>query len=125
MITFKDYLEHNHPEVLDEAWWHPLLAGAALATTGLAGGGPSAQGASPITSEIRNVNTQAKEEFIYLKTRFDKQLNKFGYKYNGLLMNKPRGGNYHWIDNHIVRATRYDGRWGELIKVEHKIEVFK
>lgn len=52
-------------------------------------------------------------------------LNKFGYKYNGLLMNKPRGGNYHWIDNHIVRATRYDGRWGELIKVEHKIEVFK
>ena len=52
-------------------------------------------------------------------------LKKMGYKYHGLLMNKPRGGNYHWIDNHIVRATRYDGRWGELIKVEHKIEVFK
>jgi uncharacterized HAD superfamily protein len=52
-------------------------------------------------------------------------LKKMGYKYHGLLMNKPRGGNYHWIDNHIVRATRYNGRWGELIKVEHKIEVFK
>jgi hypothetical protein len=52
-------------------------------------------------------------------------LKKMGYKYHGLLMNKPRGGNYHWIDNHIVRATRYDGRWSKLIKKEHKIEVFK
>ena len=52
-------------------------------------------------------------------------LDKHGFKYHNILFNKPRGGNYHWIDNHIVRATRYDGRWGELIKVEHKIEVFK
>ena len=52
-------------------------------------------------------------------------LKKWGYKYHGLLMNKPRGGNYHWIDNHIVRAKRYEGRWSELIKKEHKIEVFK
>lgn len=52
-------------------------------------------------------------------------LKKWNYKYHGLLMNKPRGGNYHWIDNHIVRATRYDGRWSELVKKEHKIEVFK
>ena len=36
-------------------------------------------------------------------------LNKHGFKYHGLLMNKPRGGNYHWVDNHIVRATRYEG----------------
>ena len=52
-------------------------------------------------------------------------LDKHGFKYHYLLLNKPRGGNYHWIDNHIVRATRYDGRWSELIKKEHKIEVFK
>jgi uncharacterized HAD superfamily protein len=52
-------------------------------------------------------------------------LDKHGFKYHNILFNKPRGGNYHWIDNHIVRATRYNGRWGELIKVEHKIEVFK
>lgn len=52
-------------------------------------------------------------------------LKKWNYKYHGLLMNKPRGGNYHWIDNHIVRATRYDGRWSELVRKEHKIEVFK
>jgi lipocalin len=40
-------------------------------------------------------------------------------------MNKPRGGNYHWIDNHIVRATRYEGKWTELTKKEHLIEVFE
>ena len=49
-------------------------------------------------------------------------LEKHGYKYHNILFNKPRGGNYHWIDNHIVRATRYDGIWSELIKKEHKIE---
>lgn len=49
---------------------------------------------------------------------------KHNINYHYLLMNKPRGGNYHWIDNHIVRATRYDGVWGDLIKKKVDIEVF-
>ena len=52
-------------------------------------------------------------------------LAKHSFKYHKLLMNKPRGGNYHWIDNHIVRATRYEGKWTELTKKEHLIEVFE
>jgi len=52
-------------------------------------------------------------------------LQRNGFQYHHLLMNKPRGGNYHWIDNHIVRATRYDGVWSELVKKEHTIEVFE
>lgn len=51
-------------------------------------------------------------------------LTKYGFKYHGLLMGKPRGGNYHWIDNHIVKATRYEGKWGELVKTTKTIEVF-
>jgi len=51
-------------------------------------------------------------------------LDSHGFKYHGLLMGKPRGGNYHWIDNHIVRATRYDGIWSDLIKKNVTIEVF-
>jgi trehalose-6-phosphatase len=51
-------------------------------------------------------------------------LNAHGFKYHGLLMGKPRGGNYHWIDNHIVRATRYDGVWSDLVKKNVTIEVF-
>jgi len=51
-------------------------------------------------------------------------LNSYNFKWHQLLMNKPRGGNYHWIDNHIVRATRYDGVWADLIKKKTSIEVF-
>jgi len=52
-------------------------------------------------------------------------LDKHGFKYHGLLMNKPRGGNYHWIDNHIVKATQYIGKWSNLVKMEKTIEVFE
>lgn len=52
-------------------------------------------------------------------------LNKHGFKYHGLLMGKPRGGNYHWIDNHIVRGTRYNGIWSDLVEKEVTIEVFQ
>ena len=49
---------------------------------------------------------------------------KHGFKYHGLLMGKPRGGNYHWIDNHIVRATRFRGKFTDLVKSSKEIEVF-
>ena len=51
-------------------------------------------------------------------------LDKHSFKYHGLLMNKPRGGNYHWIDNHIVRATRFKTKWTPLVKKSNIIEVF-
>jgi hypothetical protein len=38
-------------------------------------------------------------------------LKEHGFKYHGMLMGKPRGGNYHWIDNHLVKATRYRGKF--------------
>ena len=52
-------------------------------------------------------------------------LKKNGFKYHGLLMGKPRGGNYHWVDNHIVRATRFDGKFTDMINKEVTIQVFK
>jgi uncharacterized HAD superfamily protein len=52
-------------------------------------------------------------------------LQKNGFRYHGLLMGKPRGGNYHWIDNHIVRATRYEGKFTKLIEKSASIQVFK
>ncbi|NQX85347.1 MAG: phosphoheptose isomerase [Flavobacteriaceae bacterium] len=51
-------------------------------------------------------------------------LKKHGFKYHSLLMGKPRGGNYHWIDNHLVKATRYKGKFTDLIEKEVTIEVF-
>ena len=52
-------------------------------------------------------------------------LKRHNFKYHGILFGKPRGGNYHWIDNHIVRATRFEGEFSELVKVDAKIEVFE
>ncbi len=55
----------------------------------------------------------------------ERWLAKHQFKYHGILFGKPRGGNYHWIDNHIVRATRYEGKFTELTITSAKIQVFK
>lgn len=52
-------------------------------------------------------------------------LKRHGFKYHGLLMGKPRGGNYHWIDNHIVRATRFEGKFTDLVEKKVTIQVFE
>lgn len=52
-------------------------------------------------------------------------LKKHAFKYHGLLMGKPRGGNYHWIDNHLVKATRFKGKFTDLIIRNKDIEVFE
>ncbi|PPK85732.1 MULTISPECIES: LNS2 domain-containing protein [Neolewinella] len=51
-------------------------------------------------------------------------LNRHNFKYHGMLMGKPRGGNYHWIDNHIVKATRFKGKFTDLIVKNRDVEVF-
>lgn len=52
-------------------------------------------------------------------------LDRHGFKYHSILCGKPRGGNYHWVDNHIVRATRYEGKFTDFVEKEVKIQVFK
>ena len=52
-------------------------------------------------------------------------LSAHGFKYHSLLMGKPRGGNYHWVDNHLVKATRYKGKFTDLIEKEVTIQVFE
>ena len=51
-------------------------------------------------------------------------LDKNGFKYHSLVMGKPRGGNYHWIDNHLVKATKYNGKFTDLVDKERTIQVF-
>ena len=48
-----------------------------------------------------------------------------GFPYHGIIFGKPRGGNYHWIDNHIVKATRYKGKFTDFIEKNKIIEVFE
>lgn len=58
------------------------------------------------------------------RTITEKWLDDNGFKYHRLLMGKPRGGNYHWIDNHMVKATRYKGQFTDLVQKNVTIEVF-
>jgi uncharacterized HAD superfamily protein len=58
----------------------------------------------------------------------EKWLKDNGFKYHGLVMDKPRikdGQCYHWIDNRPVRATTYLGKWSELKNVVARIEIFE
>jgi len=52
-------------------------------------------------------------------------LKKHNFKYHGIIFGKPRGGNYHWIDNHIVKATRFKGKFTDLVVKNKDVEVFK
>jgi hypothetical protein len=68
--------------------------------------------------------------FFTSRTEFHRKytetwLAKHGFKYHSLLMGKPRGGNYHWIDNHLVKATRYKGKFTDLVDKKVTIQVFK
>ena len=55
----------------------------------------------------------------------ERWLLKNNFQYHQLLMCKPRGGNYHWIDNHMVRATRFTGKFTDLVEKQVTIQVFE
>ena len=51
-----------------------------------------------------------------------------GFKYHGLVMDKPRikdGQEYVWIDNRKVRGVTFLGNWSELKEVDAKIQTFE
>ena len=52
-------------------------------------------------------------------------LDQHGFKYHNLLFNKPRGGNYHWIDNAKVQATQFTGNFTDLVEQNRTIQVFE
>ena len=88
----------------------------------------------PFEGSVEMINSWYEEGHIitFFTSRTDEHelvtkqwLDKWGFKYHYTIFNKPRGGNYHWIDNHIVRATRYNGKWSKLINKTHNIEVFE
>jgi uncharacterized HAD superfamily protein len=55
-------------------------------------------------------------------------LHRHGFKYHGLVMDKPRikdEQEYVWIDNRKVRAITYLGTWSELKEVDARIQTFQ
>lgn len=79
------------------------------------------------------VNTRFDEghKICFLTTRSEKLrvstelwLKKHGFKYHSLIMKKPRAQEYHYIDDRHVQATTFRGRFAQLVKKEHEIQVF-
>ena len=52
-------------------------------------------------------------------------LKKKGFKYHKIIFGKPRGGNYHYIDDRQIRATRFDGKFGNLVYKRKRIQIFE
>jgi uncharacterized HAD superfamily protein len=56
-------------------------------------------------------------------------LNRHGFKYNGIIMGKPRCMNpndeYIWIDNRKVRGITYTSKWSDLRKINKEILTFE
>ena len=52
-------------------------------------------------------------------------LKDHGFRYNNIIFGKPRGGNYHYIDDQEIRATKFKGKFTELIYKTKKIKVFE
>ncbi len=51
-------------------------------------------------------------------------LKDHGFMYHQIIFGKPRGGNYHYVDNLAIRATKFNGKFTPLVKKQKEIEVF-
>ena len=51
-------------------------------------------------------------------------LRDHGFRWHQIIFGKPRGGNYHWIDDRTVKATKFFGKFGEFVKRMKEIEIF-
>jgi len=87
----------------------------------------------PFPDALRIINKWYKEGHLItfftartenLRSLTEEWLARHEIRYHYLLMNKPRGGNYHWIDSNIVKATRFKGKFTDLVVSTHEIEVF-
>ncbi|MBI3089714.1 MAG: phosphoheptose isomerase [Candidatus Tectomicrobia bacterium] len=77
----------------------------------------------PLPGAVESVNRWYEEGryvcFITARTDEHREvteawLKAHGFKYHQIIFNKPRGGNYHYIDDLSVTATRFNGNFGEL-----------
>jgi uncharacterized HAD superfamily protein len=93
--------------------------------------------AKPISGSLEQINKwwdegnvivffTAREEKDRLTT--EKWLTDNGFKFNSLIMNKPRikdGQTYHWIDNKPTKATTYRGKWTDFVRANREIDDFQ
>ena len=93
--------------------------------------------AKPYPDSIRKINEWYDQgQFICLFTARTEDhrgdtlawLEKHGVKHHLLILGKPRrkeGDEYHYIDDTPLRATRYEGVFGDMVKKTKDVMVFE
>jgi len=59
-----------------------------------------------------------------LRSITENWLNEHDIPFHYIVMGKPRGGNYVFIDNHVVRGVRFKGIWDDLKPATKTVHVF-
>ena len=81
--------------------------------------------AAVLENAVKSVNKLYDEghiiTFFTARSSYDRDvtenwLKKNNFRYTNLLMDKPRGGNYIWIDNLDVEGIKYDGDWNKVLE---------
>ncbi len=93
--------------------------------------------ARPYPDSIRKINEWFDQGhhicFFTARTEDHRQptlewLEEHGVKYHQLILGKPRrneGDEYHYIDDTPIRATRYKGVFGDLVRKPKEVLVFE
>ncbi len=93
--------------------------------------------ARPYPDSIRKINEWFDQRhyicFFTARTEDHKDatvewLRQYGVKYHQLVFGKPRrgeGDEYHYIDDTPIRATRFKGVFGDLVKKTREVFVFE
>mgnify|MGYP004008890559 CR=1 FL=1 len=89
-------------------------------------------GAYALDGAVKSVNTLYDQgnNITFFTSREEKDrsvtiqwLNRHNFKYHGLIMGKPRGGNYVWIDNLSVTGIKYSyaNNWSNILQGFRKV----
>lgn len=50
-----------------------------------------------------------------LKQVTEKWLRDHGFNFHNIIFGKPRGGNYHYIDDREIKATKFNGKFNIIV----------
>ena len=85
------------------------------------------------SNELKTINKWFDSEHIryFLSNRTEEHreiikswLKNHKFKYHGIIFGKTRGRNYHWIVDYIVRATKFNGKFTDLIRKNRQLQIF-
>ncbi|MEA3229838.1 MAG: phosphoheptose isomerase [archaeon] len=91
-------------------------------------------GAFEIPGARKQINEWYNEGHIitFFTSRTEKERNvteawleEHGFDYHSIIFGKPRGGNYHYIDDRQIESTQFNGKFGKIVYASKEVPVFE